>query len=351
MSLLTLLMVPAILALVIYLLDKDNTITLNEFLIQIGVQSILIAGIYAGSLFASLSDMEIWNGRVTSKNSAVVPCLHAYPCNCHSETDSDGNSSTSCDVCFQHPFDKDWLVHDTAGVTFSIDHEDPQGLIEPSDYTKVQMGETTASRHSYTNYVKNSKSSLFRKGAFGTNYSFSEYPVSIWDYFKIDRLVDPDKVVKDPERWNLDISSVAADLGVQKQINLVIHLSKNKPDDFFNGLEYKWAGAKKNDVVAVINVDDKGTIVWADVMAMVKDEYFKVKLRDDLVALKTLDRAAVIQTIRTDVQQYYVRRPMKDFKYLLHATKVSFWYYVMAFVLSVAVSLWLSKYMSENDVA
>ena len=320
------------------------------------MQSLLICGIYGATLFSSLSDVEIWNGRVASKKMERVHCRHGYPCNphdCMCSTDSNGNTSCSTcyDTCYDHSYDQDWNVYDTIGQSWTIDPVDRQGLQEPQFWTKVRLGETTSSRHSYTNYIKYSNNSLFKKGNYGTGFSFSGYPLGIRDYFKVDRLVDPDKVAKDPGQWNLDISSVAADLGKTKQVNVVVHLSRNKSSDFFNGLEYSWFGAKKNDVVAVINMDDSDNITWADVMALVKDEYFKVKLRDDIQDIKVLDRQRVMAAIRQNIDQHYVRRPMGDFKYLLHTTKISTAAFIFAFILSVLVSLGLSWYMHENDVA
>jgi hypothetical protein len=359
-------MVPAIIALIVFAFHTDekpqssqygyrswlpNQITLNEFLIQLLVQSILICGIYGITMFSSLSDIEIWNGRVTAKKMERVHCRHGYPCRPYPCMCGKKGCSTCWHVCYVHGYDQDWNVYNNIGESFSIDHVDSQGLKEPLDWTKVVIGEATASRHSYTNYIKYSSNSLFKKGDYGTKHTFAGYPMFIRNYFKLDRLVDPDKVATDPDQWNIDISSVAADVGKTKQANVIVYLARNKPADFFNGLEFTWFGAKKNDVVAVINVDDKNNITWVDVMGLVKDELFKVMLRDDIMDIKTLDRSKIMAVIRNDIEHFYERRPMADFKYLLYTTKISTGWFIFAFILSVIVSLGLSWYMHENDVA
>ena len=345
MSILLLLLIPAFIAAFAYLKNKQE-ITTGEFLIQMFMQSILIFGIYTGVRHMQLQDTEIWNGRVTEKKREEVHCRHSYSCNCVTVRCGKSCSTTVCQTCYDHAFDVDWNIFNNIGEDWSIDTTDRQGLEEPAFWTAAKPGDPTSSKHDYTNYIKNSHVSLFNKGT--ATVAYPGYPDAIYGYYNLNRVVDVDGILPDKAAWEADVSSVSADLGRVNQANIIIYMVKNKPLEYFDGLNRAWSGAKENDIVVVMNVDGS-SFTWVNTIALVKDEYFRVKLRDDILKIGRIDRAKIMQAIREDVTKHYVRRPMADFKYLLNATKLSTGWFIVAFVLSIGISIGLAFIFANNE--
>jgi hypothetical protein len=234
--------------------------------------------------------------------------------------------TTQCDTCYEHHGflrtipgnDYDWDVYTSNGETVTIDRIDRQGVHEPQRYTAVRMGEPTSLTHSYVNYVKASPDSLFRHQGLKEKYASAlpAYPGSVYDYYRLDRLVTVGVPVDDARKWNMELMRINADLGRPKQVNMIVVLVKNQPLDYYSALEESWIGAKKNDAVLVVSVDDTMKPQWAQVMAWTTNELFKVKLRDDIMSEQKLDRDAVMTALANNVRTTYQRKPMKDFEYL-----------------------------------
>lgn len=337
-------------------------ITWKEFGLIILAQAV-IAGSSAGIVSCSnTADTEVWNGVVTGKQKVPVPCSHTYSCNCHEVCSGSGKNRScheECDTCYEHYTimrtipgnDYDWDVYTSNGETITIDRIDRQGAHEPPRYTAVRMGEPTSLTHSYVNYVKAAPDSLFRHQGLKEKYAnLPAYPQHVYDYYRLDRLVTVGVNVPDASKWNRELMRVNADLGRPKQVNIIVVLVKNQPQDWYYALEEAWVGGKKNDAVLVVSVDEQMKPQWATVMAWTTNELFKVKLRDDIMAEQTLDRDAVMTALANNVRTTYQRKPMKDFEYLSSQITPTTSQWIITMVIGLLVAIGLIIFFQVIDV-
>lgn len=350
MILLTLLIIPSLIALGSFLLG-GHRVTWQEFVGQLLAQLALIGTAMMVMYSMDTHDTEVWGGRVASKEREVVSCSHAYPCHCRPVSCGKNCTTVHCDICFQHRFDVDWTVKTTNGEGLEIDRVNSQGTIEPPRWTAVKIGEPTAVAHSYENFVKAAPDSLFRHQGLLEKYQdkLPLYPGKIYDYYRIDRLVQVDVQVPDPDAWNRPLEDLNASLGAEKQVNLAVVLVGNQPDDYYEALEQSWIGAKKNDVVAVIGTDGKA-IKWARIMAWTDSEMFRVQARDRLLDLKTLDPKLVLGAMSDTIKTLYVRKPMSDFAYLQESITPTPGQYVFLLIFGILTSIGISVFVVKNDI-
>lgn len=304
---------------------------------------------------ANTHDTEVWNGVVSSKRQVWVSCTHSYQCNCHQTCTGSGKNrscTTTCDTCYEHSNDWDWNVYTSNGEVITIDRVDRRGSHEPSRFTAVKMGEPTSQKHSYVNYVKASPDSLFRHQGLVEKYSATipAYPSNVYDYYRLDRFVTTSNVgFKERNDWNADLMHLNASLGAVKQVNIIIVVTRNMPRDWFYALEESWVGGKKNDAVLVVSVDESMKPQWAEVMAWTSNQMFKVKLRDDILALPTLDRKDTLNAVSTNVKATYQRKPMKDFEYLKSAIVPSTLQWILTLLIALLVAGGLVFFFANHD--
>lgn len=354
MVFLALLAIPVLVALA-FLLFGAKKVTLDEFLVQMAVQ-IVFAGACVGITHCSnTSDTEVWNGRVVNKKQEWVSCSHSYSCNCRQVCSSSGKTqscSTHCDTCYEHSNDWDWAVYTTNSERIEISRVDRRGSHEPPRFSATRIGEPTARTHDYTNYIKAAPDTLFRHQGLVEKYKdqLLPYPQGIYDYWHLQRLVVLGSIKVNGDQWEADLMELNADLGAAKQVNVIVALVERMPGDYAQALDQHWLGGKKNDVVVLMSATPAGAIEWAHVMAWTDAEMFKVKLRDDLVAVGSLDRGAVMQAIRKNVGALYVRKPMKDFEYLEASITPTTTQWVVCITLGILLSVGLGVFMVYNDI-
>jgi hypothetical protein len=236
--------------------------------------------------------------------------------------------------------------------TFDIDRIDRQGALTPPRWDVVKIGEPTTRKHNYVNYVKGSPDSLFRHQGLKARFAASipKYPQDVYDYHRLDRLVTVGVDVDDRRAWNNDLSEINADLGHAKQVNIALVIVRNLPQDYYYALEEAWIGGKKNDAILVMSVDDANEVQWATVMCWTTNELFKIQLRDDIMAIKTLGRDPVMAALRKDVEQSFVRKPMKDFEYLEASIVPSEFDWLISILVGLVFSVGLVWYFSVNPI-
>jgi hypothetical protein len=354
-----LLAAPLLVAIAGFVLFKGK-VTNKEMALQVGIQ-IVIAGVAALLVrYSSVHDTEVWNGVVTSKASEHVSCEHSYSCNCRNECSGSGNNrncSEVCDTCYEHLYDVDWNVRTSNGEGITIRRVDRQGLSEPPRFTRVVIGEPTTLPHGYTNYIKASPDSLFRHQGLVEKYQrgIPPYPDHLYDYFHIDKLVAQGLVVPDRAAWNAGLEKLNAEVGRQRQANVIVVLVRGQPQEFFYALEEAWIGGKKNDVILVIGVDDALKPQWATVMAWTTAEIFKVKLRDDVMTSGltpegAIDRERVLALLRQDVTTLYKRKPMADFEYLESSITPTPTQWLVSLLVSLIFAIGLTILFIRADV-
>lgn len=356
MVFLTLLLIPALVALG-FLAFGGRRVTLKEFLAHLGV-AVLYTGICVGIIYwRNTGDVEHINGVVTSKKMERVSCRHPYCCmTCQScSTDSKGNTSCydyCCMTCYDHPFDQDWNVYSNVQRSWSIDTLDRQGLREPPRWTSVQVGEPVSWLHSYENYVKAAPGTLFKRDVRDDEKKFPLPPrrPNVYDYWHADQLVQVGVALPDVNQWNRDIETINGQVGPGKQANVVVVVVQDQPHEYFEALQGKWIGGKKNDVVVVVGVDMELNIRWADVMAWSYNDMIRVALRDEIVAIGKLDRSQVLMAVRSNVLQHFDRKHMKDFKYLTASFAPTGTQYLVSILIGTLLSIGLGVFFFMNDV-
>lgn len=354
MIFLTMLLIPTFVALG-FLIFGGKKVTLKEFGIQLLVQTAIIGIFCAVIADMNTTDREVWNGRVKSKARERVSCSHSYTCNCRTSCSGSGKSrscSTICQTCYEHSYDIDWAVYTTLDERLEIDRVSRQGLTMPPRWDAVQIGEPTSTTHSYTNYVKAAPNSLFRHQGLVEKFKdkMPEYPIRIYDYYRLNRVVNIGVALPDQAEWDKQLSELNSDLGHKKQVNVVLLIAKNLPADYYYAVEQQWIGGKKNDVIAVINIDDSGKISWTEIMAWTDNKLFQVTLRDQIMGIGTLDRAKIFAAIDASTQGLYIRKPMKDFEYLKSTVTPTTGQWIFAMILGLLTSVGLGIYFYKNDI-
>lgn len=345
---------------VVYLINKKIDWQVLLGLVAVGV--LISAGaFYAGKAGKTL-DVEVWSGEVTSKEQQQVSCSHSYSCNCKQVTSCSGSganrscsTSTSCDTCYEHSHDYDWVVHSNIGDV-TIDRIDRQGVHTPGRWAAVQKGEPFAKEHMYTNYIKgvpdsvlNTAEYLTSKPAQFTNL-IPSYPHQVRDYYRINRAISMGVQVPDLQAWSDDISNILKELGPQRQANVVVLFVNTNDPTYEYALRSAWLGGKKNDIIVIVGTTEYPKIDFVRIMSWTDKEIFKVKLRDSLQEMETIDRQKFIQTIRDTAISDFKRKSMKDFEYLDNEIDPPDWVIVLAVFVLIAINAGVIFYFRNTGV-
>lgn len=311
------------------------------------ILGVLITSIvYAGGLWSETSDREVRNGEVQSKSRDKVSCSHSYSCHCR--TDSKGNQS--CDTCYEHSYDIDWNVNTNIGQ-FSIDRIDRQGLVTPSRWQSVQVGDPVSDTFSFTNYVKAVPDSLYHATDVGNfDKLIPPYPNKVYDYYNVDHVLTAGVNVPDLKQWNQETALLLRKLGPQRQANVIIVFVNTSDSNYIHALEGKWIGGKKNDIIVVIGTTQFPNIDFVAVSSWTDSQIFKVQLRDDIYALKVVDRTKVLAAIDSNVMATYKRKEMKDFEYLKSQIQPPMWVLILAVILGIVMSAGVSYCGYRHDL-
>lgn len=350
MIFLTLLIIPVLIALFAMAFGHGR-ITTKEFLLHLAAQ-VVIALISVGIIYnMNVKDIEILNGQVTSKARVKVHCRHSYPCHCVTVSCGKGCMTTICQTCYDHDYDIDWNVYTNIG-DWRINTLDSQGLKEPPRWTIVSVSDPVSKTNSYENYIKGAPNTLFRYQGLEEKYSstMAQYPQSIYDYYKLDRVVLVKYGLPNIKEWNDSLALLNGKVGYQKGCNIILVIGSNLDRDYFYALSQHWIGGKKNDIAVLLDMDgDK--IKWAKVMAWTDREIFKVQLRNQILDIGTLDREKLFAAIEKNIQLSYVRKSMKDFEYLKASVKPTTTQWMWAMTMGVVASILLAVWFYREDVA
>jgi len=322
---------------------------LEMFLILV-IGSLVSGGIYAAGMFSATADIEILNGQVTGKERKHDTYEQAYQCFC--TTDAKGNST--CQTCYETHYTVEWKVFSNVG-TFVIDKKDSTSrrvynLSDPTFFTQAKNGDPVAKQHTHTNYVKAAPDSLVRAWDIKKFESMiPAYPSDVYNFYSLNRALQVGVTVPDINAWNTDISNALRVLGPQCQANVIVVFAK-ADQSFMNALEGKWLNGKKNDIIVVLGINEYPKIEWVGVSSWTKSELFKVKLRDDIMEIGTVDRAQIMQTIEANTKTLFKRREMKDFEYLKYEIEPPTWVLILSIILGMMASLGASYYFYHNDL-
>lgn len=347
-TLLLMLGLPIIGAGLLYYLSRERlTTNLGKFKSLLMIPAffapgaLIIALAFAISHGTATSDVEVWSGVITAKERKHDSYQRSYECNCKTVTTGTGKNQTTttvCDTCYEDHYTVKWTCQSTLGK-YKIAEEDSTFrsvylLPDPQRWKEIKVGDPVSTTHRYTNYVQAVPESLFKPSADSLRAKFSKmtppYPDKIYDLYKIDRFVQVGFAFTDAKQWNTDISNMLRTLGASKQVNVIVVVAKTTDQNYMYALRDAWEGANKNDVVVVIGSEDGVKIAWADVISWTKKELFKVELRDNLLALDTIDRTKIMPMIEAQIVKNFERRHMAEFQYLSSEIDPPSWVIMLA---------------------
>lgn len=308
-------------------------------------------GLLAAGTYSSLSDTEVLNGKVTGKEKVRVHCRHSYECHCYTSCSGYGKNrscSRHCQTCYEHGFDNDWDVYTTVG-NHSISTVDRQGLIEPPRWSQVIIGEDAHDTRTYVNYIKGAPESLFNKLLLVQDkYPIPNYPSSIYDYYRINRVVEVavhlDPAVK--AELNSRLNLMLRDLGPQKEVN-VVPVFTSYDANFARALEAAWLGGKKNDIVVVVGLNKDQTINWTYVFSWSKKSIVNYEIKNSLEELDNLDPISYTAIVEKGIKTSFVRRSMNEFEYLKDSIVPPTWCLVTALMLAFFGALGAGVFFSQ----
>jgi hypothetical protein len=360
--------IPVIIALGTFVVLHQR-ITLTELAIQLAVVAVIVGISISFIYHQNVDDTQVLNGKVTGKHRQTVPCSHSYSCDCHTVTYMCSKGSgknqhmgtctrTECDTCYEHHrwsrkvrgHDYNWIITSTLR-SFRVNRVDRQGAIEPARYSISNVGDPVAVTSDYENYIKAAPDTLFQRHGLVKKFTgqFPEYPLRIYDYHYMDRLVgnfSPSHALY----WQKELNRLNSRLQKRKA-NVVVVLLRGKPQEYAYALEQQWVGGKKNDVIVLINTNDSGkSISWTYIMSWTKKELFKIELRDHINAVGSVDLAHIFAIIERDTLASFEHRSMKDFEYLKSSIVPTAGQWTWSLVISIIVSIGLSVFFSQPDV-
>lgn len=357
MTFLLFLILPLIVAIGAFFIFKG--ITWKELGLLV-LAELIVSGVSVAIVYnMNTSDDETWNGWVTDKKKEWTSCSHSYSCHCHQVETCSGSgknrscsTSEHCDTCYEHSNDWDWSVKTSNGESFDIDRVDRQGSSTPPRWASIRIGDPTARTHSYTSYIKAAPDSLFRHQGLAEKYinKIPKYPGRVYDYYHINRLVTQGLSATNPQAWNEGLEKINSDLGAKKQANMIVVLT-TEGDSWYYALEQSWIGGKKNDVILVIGMDaSTGKPQWAQVMCWTTAKIFEIKLRDAVMDLPVITPEATLQVMHYNVNQYFKRKPMKDFEYLQSSITPSGTEYTISILIGLLIAGLLIWLFETHDV-
>jgi hypothetical protein len=336
-------------------------INVTEMVINIVLITALSFGVWELGKYEQLSDTEIWNGSVTTKNREHGYYVTTYSCNCRETCSGSGENRSctqTCDTCYEDHYTVTWTAGTTVGnVTFDKKDSTWRSVYnspDPSAYKRCIIGEPASIEHDYKNYVQAVPQSLFSTVSTGEfKEKIPKYP-RVYDFYHINRVLSADAKVSQDIITEIQrgIDEALKTLGYKKQVNIITILTEIDDPAYRYAVENAWLGGEKNDVVIFVGLNNT-EITWTDVMTWALNkgnELFHVRMRDSLKNLKILDPKTFTPTVINVVSKHYDRPEMKQFEYLEEEVEPPIWVVVLAVVIAIGGSIGLSIFFLRNEV-
>lgn len=307
-----------------------HEVTWQEMAVGAVVQTVVLAVIIYGGYYSQGKDVEILNGSITAKFRDEVSCEHSYSCNCRTTCTSGKNSScsTTCDTCYEHWSDFNWVVETTVG-SFLIDRVNRRGDDMPPRWKNVQMGEPASLPQNYYNYIKAAPFSLFN------NMDESEVEVpaypTVYDYHRINRVINHSSLDIDVKPLNNILNDALKTLGPKKKVNIIVILHTNDVT-FSEIVRTKHLGGKINDLYVLIGLNEDMSIKNVATFSWSKSDLVNVTVRDAVADIGQYDTEQVAQAILDNVDKHYEHRSIEEFQYLKHETTLPIWAVALAVI-------------------
>lgn len=292
------------------------------------IGAIVVVSGYAIALCDQTSDTELWSGTIAQKKRENSSCCHSYECNCRERCTGTGSGpgrscSTTCDTCYEHAHDVTWTATTSNGEEVFRDRCNPPGSDPPDRWQAIRVGEPTAVEHTFTNYIKASPDSILRRTGALEKFERDVPPYPrVYDAYRVSRFIVLGVPIPDVAALNRRLSELNADVGAERQVDVIVVVTRIRDPQYAEALREAWIGGKKNDFIVVIGAPDYPQIGWVGVVSWTKSEDLKVSVRDRILALPRLDETA-IDVIGDEVRHKFRRRHMSDFTYLSDEIEIS----------------------------
>jgi hypothetical protein len=342
----------------------EHTIAWPEVAVQIVFVSLVVSGVWFAGKYGQTHDFEIWNGEVTSKQRDHGHYVESYKCFCHQSCSGTGENRSChevCQTCYRDHYTVHWYLETTIGDirleymdrTSRRVYDEP----DPPQYRNARVGEACSAERSYTNYIQAVPESLFNTYSEAELAQFTDlipvYP-RVHSYYKFDRVLTMgmgDSI--NHREWDDYIDRYQKVLGNSHQVNIIL-LIVNTPDQMYrHALEQAWLGGKKNDVIVLIGSSNYPAIDWVDTITLGRNsgnELMTVEMRDNLMGIGTLeDHKVVVGSMVRTIEDKFDRKPMSDYEYLKDEIDPPVWVIVLAFFLSVALSIGATIFFHHTD--
>jgi len=328
----------------------------------------IVNGLLSFIIFLSISmimfsfgtkDTEILNGCVTTAKYYEKWTEYYYVTVCNSRDDKGNCTSyrTEKRTSYHPPY---WEIDISTGHTKSISQSQFKNYTAKfgskfvdiprfnqdsvgdgnAYFSDVPYGEIPASVYnSYTNYVLASQETIL-KNRINEYPQFkgliTNYPTIVsteYGTIKFPRIIDVGTTLSTQSLNILQkyLDDELTSLGASKQINIIIYLVNTPDQSFIHALEGHWIKGKKNDLIVVVGVQQK-KISWVNLICWTDHELFKVKLKDRIMEIGSLETeenllllgTVVMNQIRKGGEEGFQRKPMKDYEYLQNDISLSF---------------------------
>lgn len=245
-----------------------------------------------------------------------------------------------------YPWEVRYFVESDIPSSYEIRRVDAQGANVPPRFAEIEIGDPTTSAISYTNYIKGAADTLFNQKI--QDVPQIAYP-SPFDYYKVNRVFYSDtpsdsRVV---DQWNEDLSVLNSEIR-NTRANVIINVV-GRDQSWAEGLAQAWDAHNINDVVVTIGVQQE-RIQWVDVRSWSKNELVDITIRDEILAIGSVDPQQINAVIKTAIVDHFAMQEMSNFEYLADDVPPPTWLYVIAGIILLIVTPITTIFLSRNEI-
>jgi hypothetical protein len=358
-----LIFIPIIIAAVAKVYFK-HTFTWPEVAAQCLGITVILTGIWFAGNMSQTADTEIWNGSIVEKKREHGKYVRTYQCNCYQTCSGSGNTRTCtrhCQTCYENHYTVEWYMNTTIGkIRLAYLDRTSRSVYNspnPANYVNAQVGAICSREVGYTNYVKAVPESLFNKYSESELEEFAPlipaYP-RVHSIYKVNRVLTPGVSGVNIAAWNDYLGEWQKTLGPSHEVNIIMIMVNSANQMYRHALEQAWLGGKKNDVIVLVGTSNYPAIDWVDTITLGSNsgnELMTVQMRDNIMKIGTLqDHVAVVDAVGSTVRDKFDRKPMADYEYLKSEIEPPTWVIIMAFFLSIALSIGATIFFHKKDV-
>jgi len=368
-----------LIAVIIYLKTKE--FSPKEFLIQIGVTSVLVF-ISFNVFFSFNKDLvreEIWGGTAQSfiKEEGYE---EEYDCS-YEKCDSDGKNCRTISKTCERWISEKRYINTSNKTKLSLSKQEFYNAsrlfptIEKKVYRASQTYQSklkgegdiwistpntkvwTSEYHTYENLVSASKYTIQRRQTHSEKEAKIKkevlpYPVITYTKlgkFDFDRFIGSASLNADIRKsYKKELKILAGVLGKTKQINPMIYVTNTDDIKFIDKLEIAWRKGNKNDSILILHVDSSFKIKHTDVLSWAKDVAYNENLKKSMMGKNLSNVKEIISIYENEIKSTWVRKPMSEYDYLKGDISLPMTYQLLIIFINTLANIGLYYYFLRN---